>query len=216
MIDDLSDKEQIELFKKWWKQYGWGLLFAILLGLTLGYGWRYWHQHQAERNMQASSLYMQLVAIKDSSSDKAKEIVALLDQRYHATPYASFAHLFLAKQEVTGEHYAKAMDQLTWVQEHGSMEALKNLASLRKARILLNNHHYEKALTELTAVKGDDYQGQVTLIQGDIYAAQGKDEQARKAYRQAQASLSKLGVSDPILGMKLIQLGEAVSAQGDA
>ena len=216
MIDDLSDKEQIELFKKWWKQYGWGLLFAILVGLSLGYGWRYWHQHQADRSTQASALYMQLASLEKPADNQGRSIVASLDEQYQATPYPTFAHLLLAKQEVDDQQLDQAIMQLTWVQDHSRIAAFQKLAALRKARVLLAMKQYKKAMTVLSTIDGKVYQGQVALIQGDIYQAQGKVDQARKAYQTAQQALSQLGATDPMLAMKLAQLGKVPSDSGDA
>mgnify|MGYP001381938186 FL=1 len=117
MIDDLSDKEQIELFKKWWKQYGLGVLIAIVVGLSLGYGWRYWHQHQTQRNQQGSLMYMQLVGMKDPSTKQGQALVTSLDEGYRATPYPSMAHLLLAKQAVDKNQFKIAIQELDWVQQ---------------------------------------------------------------------------------------------------
>lgn len=216
MIDDLSDKEQIELFKKWWKQYGWSLLMAILVGLSLGYGWRYWHQSQNNLNVQASELYMQLTSLEKPTDKQGQLIVAKLDKQYQATPYPSFAHLLLAKSAVDDNQLSDALTQLTWVQDHGRVEAFQTLAALRKARVLLAMKDYEKAHALLSTIKGEVYKGQVAMIQGDIYQAEGNIEQARKAYQSAQQALNDLGATDPLLAMKLAQLGQPHTHSGDA
>lgn len=207
MIDDLSDKEQIELFKKWWKQYGLGILIAIVVGLSLGYGWRYWHQHQAQRNQQGSLMYMQLVGMKDPSTKQGQALVTSLDEGYRATPYPSMAHLLLAKQAVDKKQFKVAIQELDWVQQHGTVETFNTLALIRKARILTALKQYDEALRTLSTVDDHSFKAQIEIVRGDIYQARGERDRARRAYSSAQQALSTLGASDPILAMKLVQVG---------
>ena len=61
MNDNMSDKEQIDMLKKWWTNYGKSILIAIIVGLLLGYGWNYYRTHQATTREQASLIYQKLL-----------------------------------------------------------------------------------------------------------------------------------------------------------
>jgi len=60
---DMTDREQIDMLKKWWKDYGQSIAIAIMVGLVLSFGWRYWRAHQQQQVEQASSLYQTMMIL---------------------------------------------------------------------------------------------------------------------------------------------------------
>ena len=45
-MSNLSNKEQADLVKAFWNDYGRWIAIAIIIGLVLGFGWR-WHNAAA-------------------------------------------------------------------------------------------------------------------------------------------------------------------------
>lgn len=138
MIDQLSNKEQVELFKKWWKNYGRSISLAIVFGLCIGFGWRYWNQYQAHQTERASMLYDQLqVAYARSDNTMIQTVTQDLIKQYSKTPYASLAAFFLAKKAIDEKNNTEALRQFQWVMDHAKSNSLKEIARMRSARVLL-------------------------------------------------------------------------------
>lgn len=156
MTEYLSDKEQTEIIKKWWRDYGRAIAVAIVVGLLIGFGWRYWYRHQIEKTERASQLYTKLQAVALRSQQNAsQQITDELIKNYDKTPYAAMAALLSVKNDVRENHLDMALIRLHWVMENSSMPSLKQIARLRAARILLAQNHLKEALELLQAL--DDH-----------------------------------------------------------
>lgn len=205
-MENLSDKEQIELIKKWWREYGVAVMAAVILGLLLGFGWRYWHQHQLKRTTRASMMYQQLQAAADQNQFNAiKPLASQLMNQYDNTPYAGMAALLWAREAVLQGRSKSALTRLQWVIKNSKMASLKQIARLRAARILLAQKRYQLALNDLKTVDDRVYQPMIYNVQGDIYRAMGKKALAEVSYKKAQSGLEADGLKDPFLNMKLAE-----------
>ncbi|AML48886.1 hypothetical protein AYM02_05985 [Coxiella burnetii] len=206
MTELLSDQEQIEMIKKWWRDYGRAIALAIVIGLLIGFGWRYWHRHQLEKTERASALYMQLQILASQNAwDKTKPLTDRLIKDYGKTPYAAMASFLNAKRAVEQNHLPLALDQLQWVMKNAIVSDLKQLARLRASLILLAENRPKAALNLLQTVDDQAYQPLVDEIKGDIYAAMGNRESAKQFYETAQQSMKAMGINDPYLTMKISQ-----------
>lgn len=213
-MEHLSDKEQIALFKTWWKQYGFSLSLAIIVGLFLGFGWRYWQGHQLQQSAKASEIYSAVLVAKDKKDkDVLPEYVANLTRDYARTPYASLGQLILANEYVDQENYTEALNDLQWVVDNSDISFLKQLASVRSARIYMQQNNYSEAMTVLDAVDSNAYQALVNELKGDIYIKQGKDDLAASSYKKAYNELSDLQQSSETLKMKMQQFSSGKPAQ---
>ena len=82
-------------------------------------------------------------------------------------------------------------------------ETLVQLARLRLGRVLLANDEPERALTVIGGVDAASaLSAEFDELRGDIYMAQGQQEQALAAYEAALAAAT----GNPILQMKLTEL----------
>ncbi len=99
---------------------------------------------------------------------------------------------------------AKAQAELEWVVAKNSDVALTNVARIRLARVLLAQDKAEQALSQLQTAPQEGFQASFYEAQGDIYAALGRNEDARGAYAKAQAAPG--GEQRPILAMKMDDL----------
>ena len=50
MAELLTEEEQVEQLKKWWKENGLSIVGGVVVGLALVFGWRSWQHHQLERS----------------------------------------------------------------------------------------------------------------------------------------------------------------------
>lgn len=202
-----NEAEQIELLKKWWQEYGLAAIAGIVIALILGFGWRYWQQHREEQLAHVSIRYEQLLTnVVNGDTDAVETNANRLIERYPHTPYTQLAALQLAKQDVYQDKLKEAETKLEWVMRHGDNPALREVARLRYARILLAQNQGEKALDVLAKTDDKNYQALALELKGDIFAAAGKIKEARDAYQEALQSLPGFAVMQPLLEMKLDNL----------
>lgn len=114
--------------------------------------------------------------------------------------YADAAHLLLAKLSVLKNKNAEALAQLDAVSS--KMPAFKQIALLRKARLLLEEKSYDKALSTLSSVTDSAYIPLMQEIKGDIYSATGKNQLATAAYQEAISGIQQQGLAHAFLEMK--------------
>lgn len=206
----LSEQEQVEAIKKWLKENGTAVIVGLVLGLGAISGWRYWQAHERARAEAASALFTQVMAASKSQQPaQAEKLARQVVGEYADTTYASFAALMLAKLAVEKQDLPAATQQLNWVLEHSDDAALKRLAHLRLARVLLAQGKHEEAWSQLATLPADSPSAAVAELRGDILLAQGRREEAGKQYLQAYAGGEpgeRTNESSP-LALKLDNLG---------
>jgi len=201
-----TDHEQFELVKKWWADYGKWVAVAILIGLVVGFGWRYWQRQQLVHRQQASLLYEQLLAANSRNNyDAMTQIAGEMVKRYPQMEYASMANLLAAKAAVMQDHNEAGLQKLQWTLDHSGNASLKQIARLRAARLLLTLNKPGEAQKLLSVVEDKTYQPAINEVQGDIYLALGDHAKARQSYQAAQVGFSELVGQDVILSMQLAQ-----------
>lgn len=203
----VSDKEQIQLIKNWWKKHGNTILIVFILVFGISFGWRYWHYYKNKRGIQASMLYEQML-----SQDMSKKVgnfklfAEHLIKDYSHTPYASIAALMLAKQDVANNNLSAAIQDLQWVVKHGNSKSFRQIARIREARVLLADKKIEEALQLLQEVDDEAFLSAIDETKGDIFLAQDNKAKALDAYNQARQMLAPNSVMQPILTMKINQI----------
>lgn len=206
MPASLTDNEQIELFKKWWRDYGKFVAIAVLIGLAAGLGWRYWHQQQDKMHAQASMLYQQLLtSANQQQNDSVQQMSAEITKRYPNTEYASLANLLSAKSLVNQSQLDAALGKLQWVMDHSKLTSFQQIARIRAARLMLSQKKYDQSLSLLATVNDKAFQPLIDELTGDVYWAQGMNDKAQQAYQKAQQGFSTISGEDLLLSLKLSQ-----------
>lgn len=213
MSAHLSDEEQVEALKKWWKENGKGIIGGLVIGLVGVFGWRYWQTQLTTAGEQASMTYMEMVHnIHEGKSEVAIGMGKHLVTKADKTPYAALASLLLAKLAVEAEDFEKAAEHLRWAMDNGSLPELKQTARLRLTRLLLSQGKPDEALPALTGTEGEE-SASYHELRGDIMVAQDQSSEAREAYTQAIA-LSPPGAEVKLLQMKLDDLSQTQTGSG--
>lgn len=201
----LSDQEQKQLIKDWWKQYGNSILIAILVFAVANFGWRYWQQYQNRRLEAASVTYVQMMNAHDSKKDTEVNLFAKhLMQDFASSPYASLAAFMLAKDAVQANNLNLALEQLNWVIAHARDHYLIQIAKIRAARILITLNKAQDAFNLLTKVDAPELLTAVAEARGDALMALGNRDAAAKSYKEALDAANQEAAS-PLLKLKLEQ-----------
>jgi predicted negative regulator of RcsB-dependent stress response len=202
MAYDLEEQEQLATFKAWWEKYGNFVLTiatVILLGIAAFNGWQWYQRNQAGAAAQVYDQFQKALEAKDNA--KAKELAGTILEQYGRTVYAPLAALGAAKSNYESGDAATAKAQLQWVIDKSGHAEFALLARVRLAGVLLDEKAYDEALQLLAGDVPASHASAFADRRGDIFAAQGKYEEARAAYRDA---LAKAAPQNPL--RNLIQL----------
>jgi predicted negative regulator of RcsB-dependent stress response len=205
-----SEEEQVEVIKRWWKEYGFATITGIILAIILVLGWQYYQRYEIANTQQASFVYQELIGIQmnpDKAKNNADAVSAYANDlitHYAHTPYAKLASLWLAKVAVDQRKLNDAMGHLEWVMSHtSSHDALHAIAQIRLARIYLAQNQPQDVLTLLNNFSNKDYMGVALAAKGDAYLKLNQVHDARDAYQQALAALP---VDAPLYKMVQVKL----------
>lgn len=199
-----SEEQQVEAIKKFWKDNGMAIVLGAVLGLGGLYGWRAYNDSQITAREASSDAYQSSIAQIGTDPTLAQQFVTDNTD----SSYAVLAAMQLAKQAIDAKDLAEAEKQLSWVQSHSEQASIKAVATLRLARVQLEQEELEKALNSLSTVADEAFIAQAEEIKGDVYLRQGDIDKARSAYSQSLEKNSNNG----LLKMKLDNLASNAKA----
>jgi predicted negative regulator of RcsB-dependent stress response len=205
----LSDKEQLERVRQWWRENGWFLLGGVAIGLLAIYGYRQYFVYRDGQAEAAAALYEAVKQSTDDSDTAAAETAyqqLRTDHPNHAYTYQ--AALLLARGELVSAPDS-AVEKLRFAMEGTSDPDLAIVARLRLARVLAYREQYDEALAVLAVEAPGEFAGRINEIRGDIYATRGDTNAARTAYLEALAASGAELLDYTFLQMKLGDLPAA-------
>lgn len=202
-----SDEEKGEQLKQWWRANGRSLIFGLVIGLALVFGWQAWERYRAEQAAQASALYSQLLnAASANNGEAGLELGKRLMTEYSGSPYAVLAAFSVAKLRLEAGEAEGARDNLRWAMEHADDPSLARLARLRLARLQLSLGDVEQVLA-LTQDDWGAFEAAFAEARGDAFVAKGELGNARAAYTRALAQAVPGSPDEALLRMKLSDAG---------
>ncbi len=218
-VYDLEEQERISALKDWWDRWGtwvYAALTAFLLGVAATQGWKFF---QKQQTMEAESLFVSVQKVAQESTatkewKKLSDAAKALAEKYPGTFYATDAQLMAAKAAFDSGEFSQAKKHLEWVVEKGR-ESHQNIAKVRLAALMLDEKKFDDALKMLESVKDDGYLSMVSDLKGDIYAAQGRRDEARAAYELAVEKAEQRSPLKAISKSKLDAFGGAMEKPAD-
>ena len=202
-----TDDEQVEKLKKWWEENGRAVIAGIVIGVGGLFGYRYWIDLQEANAEAASAHFVEMMqALKSSDSAGVTELADTLISDYSDTEYATLARFALARNLVEGEKFDLAQTQLEQIIGSVGDAPLGFLARKRLASVQLQSAQPEQALVTLSVEFPPAFSAGVDELKGDIYAQQGKIDEAANAYREA-LSATPGPANGEFLQQKLDDLG---------
>ena len=203
----MTEDEQLDAIKQWWKRYNGIVIVSVSVLMLVISGFRYWSWHEQKVTQQASNTYEHLmVAFSNHDNKGVRGYAHQLLTSYGKTVYADAARLTLAKLYIERANYPRAHEKLNDVAEHSKMPALKQVAIIRLARLLIAEKSYDKALNELAKVIDSTYLPVINELKGDIYVAMNRYPEAVSFYREALNEVQAKGMGNLFLEMKANEL----------
>ena len=197
-VYDLEEQEQLDELKTWWKQHGNWVTAVVVAVAVAVVGWQGWNWWQRDQATQAAAVYAAVErAAAEHDAKKAREATGELIDKFSGTAYAGMAALVSARLQVESGDLKSAKLQLGWAVDNARDGALRDLARLRLAAVLLDEKAYDEALQQLANEPAPPFSSRYAELKGDVYAAQGKPEQAKQAY---QTALNKIDEAQKAAG----------------
>lgn len=204
-----SDEEKGEEIKRWWRENGLSVVIGIALAAAALVGGRYWQTQQQVQAQTASQLYQQTAMLIDSGQvEQASATVDSLISQYGSTPYATFAALAMAKQNLAQAHNDTAKMYLEWVIANGKLAGQQDIARLRLAKIWASESAYSEAMAVLEQRQTVAFTSLFAETRGDILFAQKHYAEAREAYQQALDAITESEARQILLKLKLDNVAE--------
>ncbi|MEX8193162.1 YfgM family protein [Comamonas guangdongensis] len=206
---DLEEQEQLDQLKHFWDSWGTlitSVLVVIFVGIAGWNGWQYWQKRQS---LQAAALEFAVdEALTAKDQARADQAFAELKDKYAGTAQAMQTALLMAKASVDAGKLDDAKAQLSWVVDKGD-EGSKALARIRLSSVLEQQKSYDEGLKLLAASVPEAFAGLQADRRGDLYAAQGKQQEAVTQYQSAYKLLDKDLDYRHLVEFKLNALGAA-------
>ena len=218
---DLQEQEQVDQLKAFWKQYGNLITWTLILALGGFAAWNGWNWWQREQGSKASSMFDELErAAQAGDAERSARVFADLKERFARTAYASQGALLAAKVQAEKGQGDAALTSLTWAADNASEDEIRTLARLRAAALLMDKKQYDAALTQLDAAasgkNAKEFEALVADRRGDVFMAQGKKDEARKAFEIAYKAMDEKIDYRRLIDAKLTALGAAPIAEAAA
>ena len=186
----LSEEEQLESLKRWWKENGLQTLLTVVLVTGGWFGWQFWQDFNQEQAEAASLQYIEMMDIAASPVNSEEQLAKFthlahtLKDHYENSHYAHFAALILARRAIDENDLQTAREELEWVLANNSDEALEHIVSLRLARVRAELGEIDAALA-LVEKSPEGFASIFAEARGDFYLLENNAEAARAAYQSA-------------------------------
>ena len=193
----LSEEEQLEVLKRWWKDYGRTVIIAVLVAVIGYFGYTTWQDQKRQKMEKASEVYEQLLKLANAEpgkvltdSDKATitHLAGELKDGNSESLYAHSAAFFLAKLAVEDNKLDVAVSELKWVLSAQPEAATEQLARLRLARVLTAQQAFDDALAQLSPEPAAAFTSEYAEARGDVLKLQGDLGAALTAFEKALAA----------------------------
>ena len=142
----VSEQEQVEQLRRWWKSNGQALVLGLALGLGGLAAYRYWDASRDSQAMNASINYEAMVQMTAAQKlDDAASAGRTIIEAYPDTLYARLSGLLLAKIAVQKHDYEAAKKELQALLAADGKGEIADIARTRLARLLLAEGKAEEA-----------------------------------------------------------------------
>ena len=215
MDEYLSEKEQVEELKQWFKENGPWLLGGAALVLVGYFGFNQYRAWQDRTGEAAADIYLdirQLVADDDRTGADGR--LAQLAADHSNSPYLDQSRLLIAEANLYRDP-ERTISELRAVVDRGGDAGLVDIARLRLARVLAWQERYDEALATLNVPEPGAFAARYSEVRGDIHAAMGNREAAASAYTDALLGAANGSVNSEFIQLKLndvFQASEPLSA----
>lgn len=210
MDEYLSEKEQIDAMRSWWKENGTFVIVGLLVGVGAVVGITQWRSAQVAEQEAASVLFEALAdEVAENRLEPAAEVADDIYAQYPVSIYADQARLAMARLYMDQGRDQDAAETLQALVDGGSDPQMRMVGRLRLAKVLL----YQDKAEEVVALVQDHTETgmgpRFNEVLGDAHFDLGQYAEAEAAYLAALgAPMASQLVDGNLLRMKINDLPE--------
>jgi predicted negative regulator of RcsB-dependent stress response len=175
--------EEEDKLISWFKDNYKNIIFGLLFGTALVFGFKYFNDLNANKQYEMSLKYEE--AVKDYQ-DKKYEKAILLSEEYQASNpsniYTSMINLYVAKIYHDEEKYMKSLEALNFIIKNSSSKEMQMVANVRYSRILILQKKYDEAEKFITSAVNFSDNALLVEMLGDISYVKSDINKAKKYY----------------------------------
>ena len=218
MVELLSEKEQIEAMRDWWRENGRFVIGGIVLGVGILVGWNQWKEYRQTARLEASARYETLAnqvsgGMVDAAEANAKELY----ENYASTSYAALARLAMARLYMDRGRDQDAADTLAALLAIRGGTETQMVGRLRLAKIYLYQEKPQEVVDLLSGFEDTAFAARYDELLGDAHAALGQIPDAAAAYARAMADDPRAPtVNRSLIQMKIVDLPDDEPALEEA
>ena len=202
-LEELDEHERSERVREWVRKNIGSIAFGLIAGIGAIYGLEQW-THVRERNAGLAGddyrAYAEAIEKKDATA--IATLSKTVRDKYPDSPYAALVALNDAATSVRDGKNDDAIASLAWAEKQASMPELKELAMLRRARVLVATGKADEALVLATRVESAGFKALASEVRGDALHALKREAEAVKAYDEALVGLDASSARRNVVEMK--------------
>lgn len=216
-MDDLSEKEQIEVMRSWWSENGTYVVVGLLVGIGAVVGINQWRAAQTETLEEASALFESLAdEVAENRLEPAEAVAAEMQEAYPNTIYADQSRLAMARLYMDQGRDQDAARELQALVDVGGDAQMRMVGRLRLAKVLLYQGNHEEVLSLVQDHTETGMGPRFNEVKGDAYFALGQYEEAESAYLAAlEGALASQLVDVTLIRMKINDLPSTSASEPD-
>ena len=175
--------EEEDKLISWFKDNYKNIIFGLLFGTTLVFGFKYYNDLNANKQYEMSLKYEE--AIKDYQEEKYDKVM-LLSKEYSASNpsniYTSMINLYVAKIYHDEGNYEESLEILNFIIKNSSSTEIQMIANTRYSRILILQEKYDEAENFITSTVNFSNNALLVEMLGDLSYVKSDINEAKKYY----------------------------------
>lgn len=203
VVEELSEKEQLEAMRSWWSENGSYVIGGVVLGVAILFGWNQWRSSVSTAQIEASEMYEEVMtSVGNGNADAATSAAAVLFESHAGSIYAAQGKLAMARLYMDKGRDQDAALVLRQLVDDDPNSEIGLVGRLRLAKVLLYQDKAEEVVALLENHLDNAFAARFNEVLGDAYAALGSIASAEAAYNAALADVAAARTIDT----NLIQL----------
>lgn len=209
-MEDLSEKEQLDVIRSWWQENGNYVIAGAALGIALLIGWNQLQSGKVEKQVAASALYESVMqSVGNGDVEGAEDAALELYEGYDGTPYPAQARLAMARLYMDRGRDEDAAIALRDILDSDASSQVQAIGRLRLAKVLLYQGKPQEVVDLFDASMAEAFMSRYNEVLGDAYVALEQYDDAADAYAIALSDNPQVPTVDlTLVQMKLNDLPE--------
>jgi len=175
--------EEEDKLISWFKNNYRNIIFGLLFGTTLVFGFKYYNDLNTNKQYEISLKYEE--AIKDYQDQKYEKAMLLSEEYQTSNPsniYTSMINLYVAKIYHNEGKYIESLEALNFIIKNSSSEEMQMIANVRYSRILILQKKYNEAEKFITSAVNFNDNALLVEMLGDISYVKSDIDKAKIYY----------------------------------